>query len=195
MQRVRESLSQTITLPCPHGRYNAEHSGLDTELLQLETLRLYTPVMHTTRSPNARQVLTKGPDTYVVPANSLIYINNSALHTNPKTWGSDSLEFRPTRWLSQSSESEDVLVTMPRGTFLPWSGGPRVCPGQQMSQVEFVAVIAPIFSGYTVAPVLEKGETVEAARERLQGVVLDSQPRLTLQMNKPYEVKLKWSRR
>jgi cytochrome P450 len=78
---------------------------------------------------------------------------------------------------------------------MPWSGGPRVCPGQKMSQVEFVAVIATIFKRYTVAPVLEKGETVEAARERLRGVMLDSQPRLTLQMNKPHEVKLKWSRR
>lgn len=151
--------------------------------------------MHTTRSTKTRQVLTKGSNTYVVPANALIYINNSALHTNPETWGADSLEFRPTRWLAQDSTSSDVFVTLPRGRFIHWSGGPRVCPGQKMSQVEFVAVIATIFKRYTVAPVLEKGETVEAARERLRGVMLDSQPRLTLQMNKPHEVKLKWSRR
>jgi cytochrome P450 len=152
-------------------------------------------VLHTTRSTKTRQVLTKGSHTYVVPANALIYINNSALHTNPETWGADSLEFRPTRWLAQDSTSSDVFVTLPRGRFIPWSGGPRVCPGQKMSQVEFVAVIATIFKRYTVAAVLEKGETVEAARERLRGVMLDSQPRLTLQMNKPHEVKLKWSRR
>lgn len=64
-----------------------------------------------------------------------------------------------------------------------------------MSQVEFVAVIMTIFSRYTVAPVAEKGETMEEAKERLRCVMEDSQPRLTLQMNNPQEVKMKWSKR
>lgn len=64
-----------------------------------------------------------------------------------------------------------------------------------MSQVEFVAVITSIFSRYRVAPILENGETLEVAKERLREVVKDSQPRLTLQMNRPRDVKLKWSRR
>lgn len=139
--------------------------------------------------------MTKGSATYVVPANALVYINNSALHTNPKKWGSDSLTFRPTRWLSQDSTVEDVFVTMPRGRFLPWSGGPRVCPGQKMSQVEFVAVIATIFKRYRVAAIPEKDETMGDAKQRLREVMNDSQPRLTLQMNKPQDVKLKWSKR
>ena len=125
----------------------------------------------------------------------MVYINNSALHANPETWGADSLDFRPTRWLSKDPESDDVPVIVPRGRFVPWSGGPRVCPGQKMSQVEFVAVMAAIFRRYTVAPVLEKGETVEAAKQRLREVMEDSQPRLTLQMNRPRDVKLKWSKR
>ena len=131
--------------------------------------------MHTTRSTKTPQVLTKGSVTYVMPANALVYINNSALHTNPKTWGPDSLAFRPTRWLSQDSTAEDVFVTMPRGQFIPWSGGPRVCPGQKMSQVEFVAVIATIFKRYRVAAIPEKDETdlfVLAEAERLNLPVL-----------------------
>jgi hypothetical protein len=64
-----------------------------------------------------------------------------------------------------------------------------------MSQVEFVAVIMTIFRRYRVAPILQKGETMQDARERLRKVVNDSQPKLTLQMNKPQDVKLKWSRR
>lgn len=151
--------------------------------------------MHTTRSTKTPQVLKKGSATYVVPANALVYINNSALHTNPEKWGSDSLKFCPTRWLSQDSTEDDAFVTMPRGQFIPWSGGPRVCPGQKMSQVEFVAVIATIFKRYRVTATLEKGETMEEAKQRLQEVMNDSQPRLTLQMNKPQDVKLKWSKR
>jgi cytochrome P450 len=119
------------------------------------------------------QVLTKGSATYVVPANAFVYINNSTVHTNPEKWGADSLAFYPTRWLSQDSTSEDVFVTMPRAQFIPWSGGSRVCPGQKMSQVEFVAVIATIFRRYRVSPIMENGETMENAKERLREVIKD----------------------
>jgi hypothetical protein len=64
-----------------------------------------------------------------------------------------------------------------------------------MSQVEFVAVIATIFKRYRVAAIPEKGETIEDAKQRLREVMNDSQPRLTLQMNKPQDVKLRWSKR
>ena len=64
-----------------------------------------------------------------------------------------------------------------------------------MSQVEFVAVIMTLFKRFTVAPMLEKGETMEDAKERLRGVMKDSQQRLTLQMNNPQDVRLKWSKR
>jgi hypothetical protein len=64
-----------------------------------------------------------------------------------------------------------------------------------MSQVEFVSVVMTLFGKCNVEPVAEKGQTVEQARERLLGLLQDSQPVLTLQINKPREVKLKWTRR
>ncbi len=79
--------------------------------------------------------------------------------------------------------------------FLPWSAGPRVCPGQKMSQVEFVIAIATLFRQCRVKPVVRKGENSEQAKARLSELMEDSQPRLTLQMNNPEEVHLKWTRR
>ena len=64
-----------------------------------------------------------------------------------------------------------------------------------MAQVEFVATFATIFRLYRCNPVVEDGETMAQAKERLKDVLQDSQPRLTLQMNRPRAVKLKWTKR
>ena len=64
-----------------------------------------------------------------------------------------------------------------------------------MSQVEFVSVMVAIFSKYRMAPVLEAGESLENARERLRDIMVDSQPRVTLQLNRPHDVKLRWMKR
>jgi cytochrome P450 len=75
---------------------------------------------------------------------------------------------------------------------MPWSSGPRTCPGQRMSQVEFVSVIMTLFGRCSVEPVVEEGESVEQAREKLLRLLQDSQPVLTLQINRPKKVRLKW---
>lgn len=64
-----------------------------------------------------------------------------------------------------------------------------------MSQVEFVAVVLTILRPWRVEPTLKTGETIAMARERLKSVMADSQPMITLQMKRPREVKLKWTRR
>lgn len=87
------------------------------------------------------------------------------------------------------------LITPAKGTFLPWSSGPRMCPGQKMSQVEFVSVIATIFRSCSIAPALAEGESHEQGKERLLKVIANSRPSLTLQMTSPDQVTLKWSKR
>ncbi|GJC86382.1 hypothetical protein ColLi_09220 [Colletotrichum liriopes] len=54
-------------------------------------------------------------------------------------------------------------MTPPRGSNLPWSGGPRMCPDQKMSQVEFVTVIATLFRQCTAESVQGEHATDEAA--------------------------------
>ena len=112
------------------------------------------------------------------------------MHVNPSIWGSDALEFRPSRWLLDDGS----FYQPPRSSFLPWSGGPRNCPGQKMAEVEFVAVVMTIFRSYKLSPVIGEGKTMELAKEKLKDLMADSQPIVTLQMNKPRDVKLKWER-
>ena len=138
--------------------------------------------------------------TYRIPPETMVYISVAIIHVDRQIWGSDALDFRPDRWLNtkiagEESEGADDFLVPAKGTFLPWSAGPRSCPGMKMAQVEFVAVMATVFRRHRVDVVIEKGEDVEMARERLKGVLADSQPRITLQMNRPREVKLRWVKR
>ena len=119
------------------------------------------------------------------------------MHVSSLIYGPDPEAFRPTRWLPNTSRNtlpgpEDEFFEPPRSSFLPWSAGPRSCPGQKMAEVEFVAVMCRVFGGWRVSPVIFEGETLEGARERLKDVVRDSQPRTTLQMNRPRDLVLRW---
>jgi cytochrome P450 len=123
-------------------------------------------------------------------------MNTVALNTLPQFWGSDSLTWRPYRWVTKDEATmrlEDELVYQPRyGAFIPFSSGPRVCPGKKFAQVEFVAVIARLFWRHRCSPVLLKGETMVEAKKRVLDIVEDSNLVLTLKMMHPEKVKLTW---
>lgn len=88
-----------------------------------------------------RIIESQGPAGNIhIPAKSKVYVNFPALHTNPRIWGSDALEFRPTRWLTKDSTLErPKIITYDKAVsgYLAWSSGPRICPGLKMSQVRF----------------------------------------------------------
>ena len=91
-------------------------------------------------------------------------------------------------------ESES-LYTPPPGTYIPWSGGARVCPGKRFGQVEFVAVMVSLFRYHRVEPVPRRGESMAEALTRTLDTVKDSAMVLLLQMNSPESVELKWIER
>ncbi|KAI1262025.1 cytochrome P450 [Xylariaceae sp. FL1019] len=162
--------------------------------LMYETLRLYGPVSSMTKTTaDTPQALRIAGKSYEIPARWFVHINYVALHSDPATWGANALSWDPTRFTSASND----LITPETGTFMPWASGPRVCPGKKFAQVEFVAVIAYLFGNYRVRPVLEKGETLEQAKARVQEVVEDSslEASPTLKMRHPEKVALVWSSR
>ncbi|KAH7012545.1 cytochrome P450 [Microdochium trichocladiopsis] len=169
--------------------------------------------------------------TITIPAPCAVYINTMALHASSSAWD-DASEFNPARWIQRISTgsnddddgsdndgsrvkavNEEVIVDhsavlgIPRGGFLPWSSGPRKCPGQKMSQVEFVAVIATLFGRCNTEPEITGGDALgggaeedmekrmQAARQRLLDLTQDSQPLFTLAMNNPRDVRLRWTPR
>jgi cytochrome P450 len=118
----------------------------------------------------------------------MVYVSAQSMHLDRAIWGPDVLVFNPARWLDAGGE----LITPAKGTFLPWSGGPRVCPGMKFSQVEFVAVFATLFRSARCEALRQEGETEDLARARLEGIMKESISKLTLQVKDPRALRLKW---
>jgi cytochrome P450 len=169
--------------------------------VMLETVRLYTPVPIAKSTGKKDTQLRVGEGTYLIPRNTLVIPHHVAVHTHPKYWGDDSLEWRPSRWIQTDGQAPSFLATErvrapEKGSFIAWSEGIRVCPGKKFSQVEFVAATAAMFKDWCVEPVLVAGESMEDARRRvIKRVEEDTGQILLLQMLHPEKAPLIWRRR
>ena len=70
------------------------------------------------------------------------------LHRRKETWGSDANEFRPERWADPGFR--------PGWAYVPFSGGPRICVGQQFALTE---------AGYTIVRLTQTFRAVEQRDE------------------------------
>lgn len=141
------------------------------------------------------QNLTIDGKSYVLPPDTTLTISQSALHSLPENWGSDTLVWRPDRWLVSTSKGklgEEELITPPPGVFLPWISGPRVCPGKKFAQVEFVAIMVSLFRGHRARVMPLVGETQEDTTKRAWKEIDDSSLKITLSMKHPERIKLIW---
>ncbi len=64
-----------------------------------------------------------------------------------------------------------------------------------MSQVEFVSVFMTLFGRYRCEAVRLEGEGDEDVEARIEGIMRDSAPKLTLQMTRNRDLKIKWVKR
>lgn len=102
-----------------------------------ETLRLYSPVFFIPRyTNNVAQSLDINGREYTIPAKTYVSVNSIALHTMPRYWRSDSLVWRPNRWIIRSSDAKGLegeeFLQPPPGSYVPWANGPRICPGKKL---------------------------------------------------------------
>ena len=177
---------------------------------QFETVRLYTAVAIAKSTGSSPQPLKIGKNTVIIPKNTTVIPNYSALHTHPRYWGKNSLEFEPSRWITSDSQPNgdayhpnaalhaETFKEPPKSNspFVGWSGGARNCPGRKFSQVEFVGVLVGVFRNFKVNPVPQAGEDDAMARARLLGQIQkDTGMELLLQMLHPEKAVLQWTRR
>lgn len=129
-----------------------------------ETLRLYSvlPFLPKTTRETPQPLNLNGRD-YTVPANTLVLMNTSATHRNPKYWPSavpkagdgppyPVSSFDPARWLSSESNRDKGTrsFTPTPGSYIPFADGPRACMGKHFAQAQFCAVVAAIFKDYGI---------------------------------------------
>ena len=101
---------------------------LTRRILQ-ESMRLYPPAWIITRS-------VIGPDEiagYQIPARSVLFISPYVVHRHPGLW-EDPEGFDPERFADEP----------PRGAYLPFGGGPRMCIGNAFATLEAELVLATL---------------------------------------------------
>ncbi|KAI4119507.1 MAG: hypothetical protein LQ345_000609 [Seirophora villosa] len=206
---IAEEINTTLTgVESKHSSYGAVFPRLPRCLAVVyETVRLYTAVAIAKSTGSSPQSLKLGDKTVLIPRNTVIIPNYSALHTHPRYWGDDSLEFEPSRWITHTPTTDRSPPssrpvehfkepTTRNSPFVGWSGGARSCPGRKFAQVEFVGVLVGLFRDFRVRPVPFKGEDEGMARARLlHQIRTDTGMRLLLQMLHPERAVLEWKKR
>ncbi|KAF9973626.1 hypothetical protein BGZ73_003122 [Actinomortierella ambigua] len=128
-----------------------------------ESLRLWSPIPLNLRVSVHDDWLPRGngqPPLFV-PAGTNLHLPMFILHRDPKIWGSDSLRFRPDRWLASSSPAShgDAAtqrsspacppVNPPNGLcYFPFYHGKRACIGNKMATLEMKVHIAQLVSRF-----------------------------------------------
>lgn len=119
----------------------------------LEVLRLYPPVPINGRSAKRDTVLPlgggeNGDKPFLVKKGQGVQYSIFTLHRRKDIYGPDAEEFRPERW-GEAINGQRLRST--GFTYMPFSGGPRICIGQQLAMINAGYILARI--AQTVATV------------------------------------------
>ncbi|KAH8695297.1 N-alkane-inducible cytochrome P450 [Talaromyces proteolyticus] len=109
-----------------------------------EGIRLHTPPNRLLRICHKDTVLpvgggVDGKSPILVRKGTNIQLHTQAMHVDPDIWGAnDAHVFRPERW----------ETARPTWEYLPFGGGPRICPAQQMTYTESAFIIVRLFQEF-----------------------------------------------
>ncbi|TVY18622.1 Cytochrome P450 72C1 [Lachnellula arida] len=156
--------------------YNGLIGAVLKEVLRLNSPVLTIPKVV---SSTAKPLTIEGKSVRLAPG-TIIRLCIPSVHRNPKFWphgpaadsakplapsANDLNEFKPERWLKyqvdkptrngseldtaniENNSSQFIPI---QGSYVPFSDGSRACLGQRFAQVEIMAVLAKIFSQYSV---------------------------------------------
>ena len=108
-----------------------------------ETLRLWPPSWMFSRRLLEPLVLGN----HTVEVGTLCLISPALLHRDPRWWAEPE-RFRPDRWLrrlpGEADRFDPKAPGQPRGAYLPFGAGPRMCIGEQFAWSEAATVLAEL---------------------------------------------------
>lgn len=137
--RLREEVTQAFGKTPPSPEKVSELPLLDAFLK--ETLRLYPPI-HAGNRLVRENVDIMG---YTLRAGQKVLLSYYLAQRHPEFWEERS-SFRPQRWL-EGKRAADTF------SYIPFSGGPRMCIGALFAQVELRMIVAYLLQRYTFSPV------------------------------------------
>lgn len=116
-----------------------------------EALRLYPPAWVVSRRAETGDEL----DGVAVPAGTLVLLSPWLLHRRADVFDAPEA-FAPQRFLGERAKS------LPRGAYVPFGAGPRLCIGRDFALVETVLVLAALLRDIAVLPVPGHAPRVDA---------------------------------
>ncbi|HEV2853741.1 MAG TPA: cytochrome P450 [Thermoanaerobaculia bacterium] len=115
-----------------------------------EGLRLYPPFWMLTRTPLEDDEISG----HRIPAGSILMFSSYVTHRRPDFWPNPEA-FDPERFLPEESEGR------PPFAYFPLGGGPRVCIGGRLAEMQSLLVLASVLQRYSLHAV--PGKRVEPA--------------------------------
>jgi cytochrome P450 len=145
---VRQDLDAELASPA--GREAVADGAWDrlpvARSIVAETLRVHPPAYQLGRRPTEEVVL--GP--YRFRRDSAVLISPYALHRDARSWGPDAGEFRPSRWLTDEGCFDETAPGQPRGAYLPFGAGSRMCIGAGFAVMEAVLLLARLATDWRI---------------------------------------------
>ncbi|XP_070563546.1 cytochrome P450 2J2-like [Ptychodera flava] len=92
-------------------------------------------------------------DGYAIGRGTVILANTQAIHRDPQFW-KDPEEFNPERFIDRSAGK-----VIENAAFMPWSVGPRKCPGEMVSRLVVWSFFASVMQKYQLLAPVEKDRT------------------------------------
>jgi cytochrome P450 len=99
--------------------------------------------------------------------NSLIQVAGCVVHQDPKTWGADSREFNPRRFMNSSTAAENTEALteadaqestatqlppgVPGAAYRLFGGGSVICPGRHFAQSEILGFVAYLIIAFDIS--------------------------------------------
>lgn len=110
-----------------------------------EAMRLYPPAAALMTRRLTREVVLDWQGRRLrLPKRTMLRITPYLLHRDPRWWA-EPQAFRPERFMPGAPE-------VPRGAYMPFGQGPRVCLGQHFAMLEMNIVAALLLRAYRLKP-------------------------------------------
>lgn len=108
-----------------------------------EAMRLFPPIAIIMTRRLTHEVVVQGVR---LPARTLVRISPWVMHRDPQSWPVEPEAFRPERFLPEAAQ------TIPRGAYMPFGMGPRVCLAQHFATLEMGLIASMLLQRFELLP-------------------------------------------
>ncbi|WCJ22585.1 Cytochrome P450 709B1 [Euphorbia peplus] len=137
-QKLREEVLSECGMKIPDSEMLSKLKLVNIVLL--EVLRLYNPVISLLRTPTEDIKL----DNLMIPKGTSLEIHIHKIHTSKEYWGNDVNDFNPLRFQNGIAKAANHP-----NAFMPFSIGPRICIGQTFAMLEAKLVVSLILQRFS----------------------------------------------